>query len=334
MRRKIMLIAIVAVSFLAGAAVAKYLPQFISSANEYLRHRNNEAANNWPVGFSRVAITSSIDGQKQPAYFIASQESRPLLVSLHTWGGEYSQIDPLADLAKRAGWNYIHPNAGGPDRTPRACLSSRAILDIDDAIAFAITNGHVDTANIFVAGVSGGGYATIGAFMRTKHKVKEFSAWAPITDLNAWYGQSKYRKNAYAEDILACTSSRDNVLNEPEAILRSPIAWEPPASPPGTLAIYAGIDDGYTGSVPISHSILLFNKLARYYGHSDSVVSDDEVIRMLTRSAVINGQMQTIGGRAVLLDKATPYVRLVIFQGGHEMLSDYLFGRLQSLANQ
>jgi hypothetical protein len=334
MRRTLGMAGVVAVSFFAGAAADRYLSQVITLATDYYHHWHDQSVREWPTGFRVVQIRSSIDEQNQPAYFSASQEQKPLLVSLHTWGGDYSQRDPLAELAQSAGWNYIHPNSGGPDRTPRSCLSNAAISDIDEAITFAIANGRVDTANIFIAGVSGGGYATIGAFMKTKYKIKEFSAWASITDLNAWYGQSKYRKNGYAENILACTSSQKSILNEQEAILRSPISWDPPASTPGPLEIYAGINDGYSGSVPISHSIFLFNKLAQFYGHSESTVSEGELIRLLTRSLALGSSTRTIGGRAVLFEKTTPEVRLVIFDGTHEMLAGYLFDRFQSLAKQ
>ena len=89
----------------------------------------------WSDGFTIVKIQSSADASLQPAYFLPSQPGtlKPLVVGLHTWSGDYTQNDPLAKIAKREGWNYIHPNFRGPNWTKDACLSEKALADIDDA---------------------------------------------------------------------------------------------------------------------------------------------------------------------------------------------------------
>ena len=87
-----------------------------------------------------------------------------------------------------------------------ACLSNKALADIDDAIQYAKDNGHVDTNNVFVVGVSGGGYATLGLYLRVSHQIKTFFSWVPVSDLSAWFYQSKNRNAKYAQDILQCTS--------------------------------------------------------------------------------------------------------------------------------
>jgi len=119
----------------------------------------------------------------------------PLIVSLHTWSGDYSQNDPLAEMARKEGWNYIHPDFRGPNRTRDACLSKKAITDIDDAVQYAKDNGNgnVDMNNIFIVGASGGGYATLGSYLKISHQIKAFLSWVPISDLSAWFHQSKNR---------------------------------------------------------------------------------------------------------------------------------------------
>jgi hypothetical protein len=96
--------------------------------------------------FLLVKISSKADASLQPAYFLRAQSKvpKPLIVSLHTWSGDYSQDDPLADMARTAGWNYIHPDFRGPNRTADACLSPKALTDIDDAIKYAKDKGPVD----------------------------------------------------------------------------------------------------------------------------------------------------------------------------------------------
>lgn len=89
----------------------------------------------WPEDFKRVKIASTVEESNQLAYFhkAGSVDERPLLVSLHTWSGEYSHKDPLAPMAIEAGWNYIHPVFQGPNKTTDACLSNKVIADIDPA---------------------------------------------------------------------------------------------------------------------------------------------------------------------------------------------------------
>ena len=76
----------------------------------WLFSRSNSYAQNnfWNDDFKLVQIPSSIDTVVQPAYFLDSKEkSNPLLVSLHTWSGDYTQADSLAYLAKNEKWiNY------------------------------------------------------------------------------------------------------------------------------------------------------------------------------------------------------------------------------------
>ncbi len=287
----------------------------------------------WPEGCAVVTIPSSVDGTPQHAYYrpTSSAEAQPLLVSLHTWSGDYTQEDDLAPLAATADWNYIHPDFRGPNRTPDACMSEKAIVDIDDAIAYAMEHGRVDEENIFVAGSSGGGYATVGMYVKSRHPVKAFLAWVPITDIRAWYYQSVARELKYAEDILGATSSGE-ALDEDEALARSPLHWPLPERPRARLELFAGIHDGYTGSVPISHSLLFYNRLVETYGPGDTAVTGWEFASLLSRGAQATGEM--IGDRAVYLHRETPYTSVTIFEGGHEMLPEVCFERMAEMVGE
>ena len=122
---------------------------------------------NWDNEFNIVEIKSGIDENVQKAYFYTSKSNKPkpLIVSLHTWSGSYSQKDDLAKVCQEKDLNYIHPDFRGANWTKNACCSELAMNDIDEAITFAIDNSNVDTSKIFVIGVSGGGYATLSTFM-------------------------------------------------------------------------------------------------------------------------------------------------------------------------
>lgn len=331
----ILLLFLILTSFIVGGLTGHYYPQIKSRLISNMNIWDNTSDERWGEGFSIVTIRSSVDDTEQSAYFFKADSGtpKPLIVSLHTWSGDYSQNDPLAPMAKDAGWNYIHPDFRGPNWTADACLSEKAIADIDDAMKYGIDNGNVDMTNVFVVGVSGGGYATLGTYLRTRHRVKAFLSWVPISDLSAWYYQSLNRKSKYAQDILKCTSD-GMVLNENEAKLRSPLFWDVPEHPKGRLEIYAGIHDGYTGSVPISHSILFYNRIAQHLGNRNDLVTQGDIVELLTRGIEHGSDLGRLGDRQVYYRRGTDLLSLTIFDGDHEMLPEYCFERMKTIAEQ
>lgn len=286
----------------------------------------------WSKEFNIVDIKSGADHNIQKAYFYKtkSDQAKPLIVSLHSWSGDFKQNDSIAEFSKGKDYNYIHPDFRGPNQTKNACCSELVLNDIDDAITYAIENANVDTSKIYVIGVSGGGYATLSTFMRSKHKIKKFSAWASISDLIAWYNESKILGNKYAGNILECTES-ESELNIEKAEQRSPIYWETPASKldGSKLAIYAGIYDGIQGSVPITHSINFYNKILKDLSVSDTskYVSSSEKLNLLEFRKPL-GEFGNIGGRKVFLRKEFENISLIIFEGNHEMLTGFAFNEL------
>lgn len=277
-----------------------------------------------------VTIPSSLDGTPQKAFCFLPETKMPapLVVSLHSWSGDYAQEDPLTEKIIAAGWNYIHPDFRGPNHNPDACLSDKVLADIDNAIQYVLDKGKADPANLFVVGGSGGGYATLGAYLRTRHPVKLFLAWAAISDLSSWYWESRSRGNKYADDILHCTSTT-GAFDEAGARQRSPLYWDMPATPKGRIEIYTGIQDGYTGSVPVSHSLRFFNKLALHAGTPDACVSEEDMIRLLSRGLAPDPALGTLADRVVYYRKAIPGASVTIFEGGHELLTDYCFERMR-----
>lgn len=286
----------------------------------------------WGSGFEEVEIESGADRSIQKAYFYKSRSAgkRPLIVSLHTWSGDYTQRDSLAELCRQHDVNYIHPDFRGPNKTKEACGSDLVISDIDDAIAYAIANSDVDTARISIIGVSGGGYAALCCFMRLKRNIYRYSAWASITDLEAWYNQSKIRGNGYDRHILDCTCSTDS-LDTGNARSRSPLYSQTPLSKIGRteLHIYAGVYDGIQGSVPITHSINFYNKVLGDIGVKDRscYVTEAEKLHLLEFRTPL-GEAGYLDTRKICLQKEAEHIRLTIFEGNHEMLTEYALGEI------
>ncbi len=287
---------------------------------------DNTLNKDWPQGFREVGIQSSADETLQKAVFHASEEAepQPLIVSLHTWSGDYLQKDPLAEEILLWGWNYIHPDFRGSNTKPAACGSELVIPDIEDAIQYAIANGNVDTTEVHIIGVSGGGYATLLAFMKLDYPVKSFNAWASISNLENWYWECKGRGLKYAEHLEQVTTN-GNRFDAAEARKRSPLfaGFQAEKRTGASLNIYAGIHDGYTGSVPISQSIDMYNKLVdeMYPGNTDEKISESEAYSLLTKQINPDADENAkVGGRQIYLSRELPNLSFTLFEGTHEML--------------
>lgn len=281
--------------------------------------------NTW-IGFIKDSTSSILDGTVQKFYYYQStkKEMMPLVVSLHQWSADFTTYrHSLAPQTKEKNWNYIHPEFRGPNNHIKACGSRYVIEDIDDAIDWAIQYLNVDTTQIYVVGASGGGYAALCSFMKSRHTVKEYSVWVPITDLKRWYFESFARKPKYAKDIIRCTCRNSDEIDIDKMVKRSPLYWKTPVEKlnDSKLKIYTGIHDGYTGAVPIIHSISFFNKVvASLGGGKDDQVSCEEIKWMLTTQTSPMYINKKIGDRDIHYSKFYKNVSLTIFEGGHEIL--------------
>ncbi|MEO6313480.1 MAG: prolyl oligopeptidase family serine peptidase [Chitinophagaceae bacterium] len=275
------------------------------------------------------SIKSSLDGVTQVFYFNKSTNDKPapLIVQLHSWSFPADSLTTIElDMeASKKNYNYVFPNFRGVNNQPKACCSEFVIADIDEAIDWALNNMNVDKKRIYIIGYSGGGYATFAMYMKSRHNIRSFSAWCPISDIVAWYGQSRDRKNQYASQIIRCigaTSQFDTL----KAAERSPIFWTTPLKKrkKSSLQIFAGIHDGYTGPVPISQSVNFYNKLLSDYKVTDTskyVNHDDLKLMLETQTFPFSNSHKKLGDRAIYYQKSDKKIMLTIFEGGHEMLS-------------
>ncbi|MBV6642577.1 MAG: prolyl oligopeptidase family serine peptidase [Cyclobacteriaceae bacterium] len=288
---------------------------------------DNTRDKDWPDAFTEVEIISGVDGKAQKAFFYgAKKKAQPLIISLHTWSGDYRQKDPLISQILEKDWNYIHPDFRGPNWTQEACGSQLVVSDIDDAIDFALKSGNVDPTNIHIIGVSGGGFATMLAYMKSRHNIRTFSAWCGISDINAWYHETKARQLNYARHISLATT-RDSVgIDIESAKQRSPLLMDTPVNKRigSKLFIYAGVHDGYTGSVPITHSLLFYNKVIRDIDPSvaEALISDQVIDKLTVSRSLPEKAYGKLSDRKIHYQTSfNDQVYISVFEGGHEMLS-------------
>lgn len=289
-------------------------------------------------GLKKDSIKSGLDGNYQVIYYYRSSDKnpKPLIVQLHSWSYPADSLKTMKfDVeATSKDFNYIFPNFRGVNNHTKACCSEYVISDIDEAIDWAIMNMKVDKKQIYIVGVSGGGYATLAMYMKSRHNIKAFSSWVPISDLEKWYLESVERKNKYFCEIIKCTNETES-FDATKARERSPIYWTTPINKRknSTLQIFAGIHDGHNGPVPISHSINFYNKLLSDIGISDSskYVSAKDLREMINQQTFATSSKLTIGDRPIYYQKQTNLLMLTIFEGGHEMLSKEVLGYIDQM---
>jgi len=278
----------------------------------------------------RVEIPSSIDGKRQPCYVILPDgfdpngKGVPLLVSLHSWSRDCEHRQTTLEVeANRLGWIYLFPNFRGPNKHPDACGSLKAQQDIVDAVRWAQEKYPVDDRRIYLTGVSGGGHMTMLMAGRHSEIWAAASAWVGISDLAAWHRLHSERKSRYATMMeLSCRGAPgDSGEVDRQYRQRSPITHLHRAvNVP--LDICAGVHDGHTGSVPISHSLLAFNEIAKAAG--ETPISKEEIEQLSRRNGRLENPQKSDKvrdeslGREIHLRRHAAKSRVTIFEGGHE----------------
>jgi hypothetical protein len=284
---------------------------------------------------SEVDIPATIDGTVQKAMFYsASVPNQPLIIFLHTWGANYATVYQddgivLSDEILKKDWNYIQPNFRGANNNPDACVSTKVLSDIDDAVNYAIANGNsVDMNNIYVIGPSGGGLAALAYFMKsTQNYVKGYYLWVPISDLAAWFYQTLDKGYTdYFYEISYSLNCQAGKLNFTEAQNRSPLYATTPLAKFNTsfIKFYAGIHDGYNGhAVPFTHSIIMFNKLLKDRNMPDARVPIDDYLYMTAYQEPPTPPvgLGTLADGSAILYQNIPddKLSLTIFDGGHDI---------------
>lgn len=293
----------------------------------------------WPEEVREIRFVCHADQTEQPALFrpAVSPTPRPLLVFLHQWGGDYHAKAgaAVARWCVEKDWNFLQPDFRGPNKRPEAMGSDLVLADLESVVRFARQHAPVDDKRIYLLGASGGGYAALLAAGRLPGLFQAVSAWVPIIDLVAWSAQcANTPHKRFTRDI---TSNCGGPLTpgsaaEAEAIRRSPQTHLKKSQ--GTIFdLNAGIHDGHTGSVPVSHTLNAYNLLAR---PEDQVAED--TIRIITTEARVpeegrfSGTDETYGDHPVLFRAESEGVRVTLFEGGHEMVRDAALAWLEGVS--
>lgn len=276
---------------------------------------------------SKVVITSSLDGAKQPCYVVLPDEYErskpaPLLVSLHSWSADLEQRKPLLEeMAGQRGWICLFPNFRGANDDPLACGSLAAQQDILDAVAWAKKNYKIDSRRVYLTGVSGGGHMTMLMAGCHPEMWTAASAWVGISDLTSWH--ARHAQDRYGEMLRSVCGGApgDSDAVDEQYRLRSPLTHLHRAAKV-PLDICAGVHDGHTGSVPVRHSLDAFNTIAK--AAEGNQITETEIRQISRQDGRLDKPMpgdQAVDdsfGRQIHLRRHAGRARVTIFEGGHE----------------
>ena len=286
------------------------------------------APKDWSNEMRTVYYPVPIDNTRQPAVVYipakAKTEAVPLLVTLHSWSGDYTQTAKArADWAIKQDWALIAPNFRGPNNKPEACGSELAVADIVAAVSYMQSRTNIDQERIYLIGSSGGGYGSMLLAGRHPEIWAGVSAWVGISDLKAWHAETTARKLKYARDLEQSCGGPPGASPEVDEQyrLRSSNTWIARAI--GVpLDINHGIHDGHTGSVPCSHSITAFNLLAEPSKRIDDadiqyILAERKIPESLKREGGERQNDPLYGNLTVLFRRVSGNTRLTLFDGGH-----------------
>ena len=302
----------------------------MSLAGIFVCSENAAAAEPLPP-LTEVKVTSTVDKHQQSVTLWvpdkAATEAVPIFVYLHSWSGDYTQDNSIWQAeAVRRGWIYLHPNFRGRNDHPEACGSALARQDILDALSYAQQKYRVDPERIYLAGTSGGGHMTMLMAGYHPDRFSAASAWVGISDLTAWhrFHSPNGKSTNYAIMMEACMGGKpgDSPKVDADFRSRSPLfflgrAKELPVD------IAAGVEDGHLGSVPVRHSLLAFNELAKVRQVPE--ISEVEMQQLWEWKRLKTPQPGDTAAdptydRAILLRRKAGPSRVTIFQGDHEGL--------------
>ncbi len=233
-----------------------------------------------------ILVPSSIDQTKQPSLFYkASKKNMPLLVILHTWSYDrYNQINDFLPYKKIINWNMLFPEFRGPNLLSnhmghQACGSLLAKQDIIDAIDYIKKHNNIDEEQIMLVGSSGGGHM---ALLMAAYRPNLFSfiiANCSVTDINKWRNEN----TEYTKHVEHCLWGSPNKDNIKDYEYRSPIFHVKEIAKANLKIIHGKYDQ----SVPFSHSLDLYNQIAKENNKSNVTLEINELTHEWVISEII-----------------------------------------------
>jgi len=279
----------------------------------------------WPASVKPVNIPVSDGAEQQAMWFTPdSSEKKPLLVGLHTWSSNYASAGGgrvYAEWCIAQGWAFVHPDFRGPNNTPQALGSDRAVQDVVEAVEWAKKQTNIDDSRIYLIGVSGGGHMAMLMAGRHPEIWAGISAWCGIGDVARWHGEhtKNGKSDRYAQNIEAALG-KVPAKDDPDAWKRSPESCLANAATV-PLDIAHGLHDGRQGSVHFEHSLRSYNAAAKPESRLDAAGIESFYATQKLPSGWSAAAPDPVYGIHQPVFRATSgNTRITIFEGGHEIV--------------
>ena len=175
------------------------------------------------------------------------------------------------------------------------------------------------------------------SLLMAAHHPNEFSAissWVGPNDLIEWhrFHTKNGKPEKYAQMIEASLGGPPEGSAEIDAdyLDRSPV-FQLKSINKLPISIWAGVQDGHTGSVPVSHSLRAYNAIAK--SQRDEIISEKEIDE-LTRDKKLSAPREcdkvtdSTLGRDIHLRRTSGESVMTIFEGGHESIPEAAFAWL------
>lgn len=283
-----------------------------------------EAAPAWAAGCIIIHVRNSIDGEVEPSSLFlppaAYVRPIPLIVYLHTWGGQYREtVAPaMKKFCEESEIAVLIPNYRGPNDRLEACASEVARQDIYDAIDEL--GARIDRSAIYLMGVSGGGHM---ALMLLGDRPKLFAGaavWVPVVDLATWFEECRMKSIHDAHYKSMARFLGDPIQKQEVYRERSPLFQMGPELAGLPISIHVGLRDRV---IPFTHGVMAFNKLAEINQMPEARVDGKELefLGELNKSGRNFGFALPTDSESsfpVWMERRAGPARLVVFEGGHQ----------------
>lgn len=289
----------------------------------------------WPVEVQEIEYLSKADNTLQSMYFYSPEGDKqvPLMVYLHPWSADYHRDDGSVYVrwCVENGWAIIIPDFRGPNVRPEACCSELVVADINSAVDYTLENAPVDPERIYLGGVSGGGHATLVMAGREPHRWAGVSAWVPVYDLAEWYEYCSKRTVGYTAQIENVCGGKpgDSCNVDNNYKVRSASYWIENAKVL-PVELVGGIFDE---TIPPDHTLEAFNMLA----NPEDCFSREEIDYIVVNRKIPDHlqsqvkQKSVFGNSKILFERRSANVNLIMFDGGHEVISEALMDCLKQM---
>jgi hypothetical protein len=174
-----------------------------------------------------------------PHRFYAKAGANKLVIFLHSWSADMSQVTSQTELVNMERNVLAAPNFGGSNSASGLMYSDAAIDEIHNAIVLLKQKTQLE--RVYLVAFSGGTAAALSYMGKYPNMIHRASLWLPIYDLALLHSHTS--DNSLKADMNAKIGSAPVDLNDPRYLARSAKSRLPNISGETTILINVGLND-------------------------------------------------------------------------------------------